>query len=509
MTSAASVQHRAVAEVLSAVDDEDDKKEKRSSQNVDVPRWMYVAFCAETCASVLLTATFNTFHVETFLTEYKLELSSYATGHAIYAAINTLNDIVGAAVLDSLSLTKGRAWLLQCGGLLWSLCFLLPWYPWPSYPAVHFVFSLSCYDTMYSFCAIAGGSLLTEMDITDSQRIHVLRVKSIFGMATTLLVTSLGQTLFPHKSAFRFFCAGLTLVSGVCFAVFYYAIERASPRRSLSRSAPSSIPTAGGAVPLKAVLGEFWHLSNFHAWLGMEMCLETQANFNRSYLRLFVTTFVPDPAIAPLFVSILPVAKQFIKIAAFSALDRLGVYEVYKISFRVKLAAAFVMLVLGGSSGASLPSWIVLAFIAVNTIVTDVPTGGFTVAMSNMHKEMSLRYFPIDLSLVRSPPFAERNIFLLPTGASRLNEMPPRIRGRPGPTRGRSRRCRECSWASMPCFANPWTRCCRFWQRNGFNWLPPTLANRTQPRAPRCFNSSWGHPLYSARFKFGAGVDMV
>ncbi|KAF0746518.1 hypothetical protein AaE_008095, partial [Aphanomyces astaci] len=169
-----TIQHRAGADadVPSAVDDEIDDKKDKAHERLDVSRWIYVAFCAETCASVMLAATFNTFHVETFLTDYKLDLSSYATGHVIYAVINTLNDIVGAVLLDSLALTRGRAWLLQCGGILWSLSFLLPWYPWPAYPAVHFVVSLSCYDTMYSFCAIAGGSLLTEMDISDSQRIH-------------------------------------------------------------------------------------------------------------------------------------------------------------------------------------------------------------------------------------------------------------------------------------------------------------------------------------------------
>ncbi|RHY85002.1 hypothetical protein DYB35_014028, partial [Aphanomyces astaci] len=239
-----TIQHRAGADadVPSAVDDEIDDKKDKAHERLDVSRWIYVAFCAETCASVMLAATFNTFHVETFLTDYKLDLSSYATGHVIYAVINTLNDIVGAVLLDSLALT------------------------------------------------------------------------------TVLQQPSLNPNLIMwHKSHFRIFCIGLAILSGLCFGVFYYAYRRAYVRRRHSAPSNQLPPTF-----VKNFMGEFSRLSNFHAWLGMEMCLETQSNFNRTYLRLFVTTFIKNETTAATFVSVLPVLKQMIKLAAFSALDYLG-----------------------------------------------------------------------------------------------------------------------------------------------------------------------------------------
>jgi len=160
------------------IEDEEVEMKKRHKHGRSLAWSLYWAFAAEACAAVILTAIFNTFHVEVFLTEYKLSLSVYASGHAIYAVINTLNDIVGAYMLDVLAFQnatkgRGRAWLLKWGGQLWAVAFLMPWFRWKSYPALHFVVSLSCYDTMYSFCAIAGGSLLTEMDLTDTERIQV------------------------------------------------------------------------------------------------------------------------------------------------------------------------------------------------------------------------------------------------------------------------------------------------------------------------------------------------
>ncbi|KAH9119475.1 hypothetical protein LEN26_011634 [Aphanomyces euteiches] len=372
--------------VLTSADsssDVDDTK-KQDHPQAQVSSWIYVAFCAEACASVMLTVTFNTFHVETFLSDYKLDLTAYATGHAIYAVINTLNDILGAVILDYLALAKGRAWLLQCGGLLWAVSFLLPWFPWPSYPAIHFVFSLSCYDTMFSFCAIAGGSLLTEMDISDSTRIHVLRVKTIAGMSVGFIVTTLGQAWFPNKPLFRFFCIGIALLSACCFLVFYQCVSR------LQRRQPSVKQLSSPSFSLKTVLSDFWKLSNFHAWLGMEMCLETQTNFNRSYVRLFVTHFAPS---ATWLVSVLPLAKQAAKFAAFSAFDRVGVYQVYRWSFLVKMSAAVFVLACCRGDYAAAPAWLIVAFLALNCIATELPTGGFTVAMSHMNKELTLQRY--------------------------------------------------------------------------------------------------------------------
>ncbi|RHX99317.1 hypothetical protein DYB36_013878, partial [Aphanomyces astaci] len=244
-----TIQHRAGADadVPSAVDDEIDDKKDKAHERLDVSRWIYVAFCAETCASVMLAATFNTFHVETFLTDYKLDLSSYATGHVIYAVINTLNDIVGAVLLDSLALTT------------------VPQQP-----------SLNPNLIVHSLGTSVAASMRRD------------------SMESELLVAVVPLASVPGCA----FCRELVLL-----------------RHHLP-------PTF-----VKNFMGEFSRLSNFHAWLGMEMCLETQSNFNRTYLRLFVTTFIKNEATAATFVSVLPVLKQMIKLAAFSALDYLGVYE--------------------------------------------------------------------------------------------------------------------------------------------------------------------------------------
>ncbi|RHY20604.1 hypothetical protein DYB25_014102, partial [Aphanomyces astaci] len=289
-----TIQHRAGADadVPSAVDDEIDDKKDKAHERLDVSRWIYVAFCAETCASVMLAATFNTFHVETFLTDYKLDLSSYATGHVIYAVINTLNDIVGAVLLDSLALTT------------------VPQQP-----------SLNPNLIVHSLGTSVAASM--RRDSMESELlVAVVPLASVPGCAFCRELVLLRHHMW-HKSHFRMFCIGLAILSGLCFGVFYYAYRRAYVRRRHSAPSNELPPTF-----VKNFMGEFSRLSNFHAWLGMEMCLETQSNFNRTYLRLFVTTFIKNQATAATFVSVLPVLKQMIKLAAFSALDYLGVYEV-------------------------------------------------------------------------------------------------------------------------------------------------------------------------------------
>ncbi|OQS02038.1 hypothetical protein THRCLA_05558 [Thraustotheca clavata] len=379
---------------------ENDKKRK-------VPRGVYFAFAAEVSAAVVLTATFNTFHVETFLNEYKLDLAAYASGHVIYAIVNTLNDLLGAYFVDAWAPIKGRAWLLSFGGAVWTVMFLLPWFPWKSYPAFHFVFSLSCYDTLYSFCAIAGGSLLTEMNISDSQRIQILRVKSIVGMTVAFVTTQLGQYFFASKGTFRIYCVVLAMIALGFYGLFYYLLTHEKTHKLMPRPMKTT-STPQTSTPLmttvKQILSDFYHLKNFRYWLGMEMCLETQCNFNRHYLRIFLVHFSAGMWSLTTLASIisgLPLAMQIIRFGMYSVMDHIGVYHLYQYSFFAKLvASSMTACYVYGTSTSTGP--ILVFFFIFNMIVTELPTGGFPIAMGNMHKELSLRRLQTGRGIITS-----------------------------------------------------------------------------------------------------------
>ena len=71
-----------------------------------------------------LTTAFSLFHVDLFLTAYELPLASYAVGNAIYAFINTANDVGGAWLVDSLGQKTDRSRILSITGILFAFCFL-------------------------------------------------------------------------------------------------------------------------------------------------------------------------------------------------------------------------------------------------------------------------------------------------------------------------------------------------------------------------------------------------
>ncbi|KDO34691.1 hypothetical protein SPRG_00755 [Saprolegnia parasitica CBS 223.65] len=282
---------------------------------------------------------------------------------------------------------------MLCGGCVWSIMFLLPWFPWRAHPALHFVVSLSCYDTLYSFCAIAGGSLLTEMHVSDRQRIQILRVKTVVGMAAAFVVMQLGQYYFADKTAFRAYCVALTSLAAALYAVFYSLLQTRSASNLIARPrATSSTPSSLSVASITVLLKDFYHLRNFRYWLGMEMCLETQSNFNRHYLRIFLVHFAAglwSPTTIASVIAGLPLLKQLIKLVVFSVMDRIGVYRLYHDSFVTKLVAA--VWTLSAVHTLPHPSAFLVAFLLLNMVVTELPTGGFPIAMSNMHKELSLR----------------------------------------------------------------------------------------------------------------------
>ena len=149
----------------------------------------------------LVADVFGMFYVDCFLRAYELPMRVFGVGSAIFAVINTANDVAGAYLLDWYAApsndnnnnnTKKREDLVGLSGCLFALSFLGPFFRWGPrsgqsvrngrsngetaagvfWDGLHFVGSLSIYDTMFSFNCILQGSIVSDNhSMTENQRI--------------------------------------------------------------------------------------------------------------------------------------------------------------------------------------------------------------------------------------------------------------------------------------------------------------------------------------------------
>jgi len=144
-------------------------------------------------AASLLTTLFGLFNVALFLQVVHLNPTYFYSGHVIYALWNAINDPAFGWLIDK---TQSRLSVIQYGGPLWCVCFLVTWFPW-SYDGeswlafAHFLFSMFCFDGFLTFVMIVKCALLADLCIRSTDRNELNNFSAWFSLAGSSLVSGI------------------------------------------------------------------------------------------------------------------------------------------------------------------------------------------------------------------------------------------------------------------------------------------------------------------------------
>jgi hypothetical protein len=172
-------------------------------------------------ASSMLTTIFGLFHVDVFLRAYELPLPVYSLGSFFVSMINTANDVAGAWLVDHVALTMPRSDLIGRTGCAFALLFLTPFFRWPTsasaaaavsastasnsndtaqslvWDGLHFVTTMSLYDTLSSFTTMLLGSVVTDNhSMTDSARVQFMASGKVVNLFASFAVARMGLAIF-------------------------------------------------------------------------------------------------------------------------------------------------------------------------------------------------------------------------------------------------------------------------------------------------------------------------
>ena len=368
------------------------------------------------------------FYVDCFLRAYKLPMRVFGIGSAIFAVIHTANDVAGAYFLDSYCSgsedKKKRDNLVGLSGCLFALSLLGPFFRWGPrskntnsnmstfWDGLHFVGSLSIYDTMFSFNCILQGSIVSDNhSMTENQRIAYFALRDMVGILAPLVVTKIGLSLFDVSNLknFRIYVVVLVLVSStlcvwaqslihqkndsesmrspsITKKLFPAFIRNRNPSSGYSKvnheaiqknSSPSNskVETADGideptldAIESSNNIGKlsFWKAlsdfaahPNFRYWIGMEMLMEGQNTFMGNFQKTFVDQLLrnesggsPDSgwsdAAFDWMLALIDPCTQIVGLLLFVPIKRYGYASLYKVVFVANIIMASALLLSNG-----------------------------------------------------------------------------------------------------------------------------------------------------------------
>lgn len=203
---------------------------------------MTVMVCATYGSIALFTSiihnVFLLYHVETFLSVYRIDKFSFWTGEIIFLLWNSLNDPLFAWLSDRGYLGKGgktttlhdvilkRIQALSRSGPLLAVSFLLIWFSW-AYPGVQFVVCLCLYDGFLTVVDLQHSALLADLAVSVHDRAKLNSYSSACSAVGAISVFL--SYLFWNRErfiSFQLFCSVLAAFSLVGYFLSTAGLKR-------------------------------------------------------------------------------------------------------------------------------------------------------------------------------------------------------------------------------------------------------------------------------------------
>ena len=174
----------------------------------------------------ILHNVFLLYHVETFVSIYKIDKFSFWIGEVIFLVWNSCNDPLFGWISDKQYLFQTtenhhvvlkRLTALTWNGPFLALAFSAIWISW-TYPAIQFVICLCVYDGFLTMVDLHHSALLADLAVSQDARTRLNFYCSLFSAFGSLSVF-LSYLLWNKDNliTFQMFCMGLAAVSVLGF----------------------------------------------------------------------------------------------------------------------------------------------------------------------------------------------------------------------------------------------------------------------------------------------------
>ncbi|KAK7008592.1 transmembrane protein 180, partial [Biomphalaria glabrata] len=351
---------------------------------------METAYGSLTLFTSILHNVFLLYHIDIFVSVYKIDKTSFWFGETLFLIWNSLNDPIFGWISDKkllgivsnnssvTNIVWSRLGALQLYGPLFSCAFVLFWVHW-AWPGLQFAVCLCLYDGFLTMIDLHHSALLADLSLSDSVRTKLNSRCSLFSAIGSISVFL--SYLVWNKidlTTFRIFCFVLATISFIGYLKMVKVLKKAYIKYSKDSQVQidlqeQSVTDSFSGQESKASILKFGRqlLShrNFLWFAFLNLVQVFHCHFNSNFFPLFLDTLLGDavsPTVASGLLSISFIAPHINNLYFLSLCKKYGVYSVIRCLFLIKLALAIVMYHVGPEH-----IWMLAFFIASNRVFTE------------------------------------------------------------------------------------------------------------------------------------------
>ncbi|XP_020788248.1 transmembrane protein 180-like isoform X1 [Boleophthalmus pectinirostris] len=358
------------------------------------------AYAMTTLGSCMINNIFSFYYVKLFLNKYKINERAFHQSQVVYMIWNAVNDPLFGYIQDNSSVpccSKRRLSILY-GAPLYSLAFLLAWFPWRSYnpgdwmSGVHLMVALCAFDALLTFVLLAQCALFAEISNHHQSRLRLVKysqVASLIGSSSILLSGVVSRNMEDFAS-FQTFTVVIAVLSCGCmlYTGFYcdscFDNKVTEPKDQVSHNISNSI---------SLMQSQIWQIltnRDFQLFVLMNFCQVFILAFFNNFTLIFTEHLIPPDVLPTLAKSVMYgagfICPQLLVLSCQSLLHSIGYYKIILITFYVEAGMGIAMLVLGPQH-----YYILALFLTINMIIIQAAFSLFGLPLadiidSDLHK---------------------------------------------------------------------------------------------------------------------------
>ncbi|KAM9391818.1 transmembrane protein 180-like isoform 2-T2 [Pholidichthys leucotaenia] len=250
------------------------------------------------------------------------------------------------------------------GAPLYSLAFLLAWFPWRSYTpgdwlsGLHLTVALCAFDGMLTFVLLAQCALFAELSGQHQNRLRLIKysqVASLIGSSSVLFCGVVSKNM-EDFTAFQSFTVIIAVLSCGCMVYTGFHSESHFSDKGSDSGIPESADQtahhlASSFSTLKTQTRQILTNRDFQLFVLMNFFQVFMVAFFNNFTMIFTEQLIPPDVLPSLAKSIMYgagfICPQLLVLSCQSLLHSLGYYKVILFTFFLEAGMAAIMLVLG------------------------------------------------------------------------------------------------------------------------------------------------------------------
>ncbi|XP_034023527.1 transmembrane protein 180-like [Thalassophryne amazonica] len=354
-----------------------------------------VAYSMTTLGATLINSVFSFYYVKLFVNKYEISEGAFHHSQVVYMVWNAVNDPLFGYLQDhsKLACCMKRRLSILYGAPLYSLTFLLPWFPWRSYSSgdwlsgVHLVVAQCAFDGMLTFVLLAQCALFAEMSAHHQSHLQLVKYQQVASLigSSSILFCGVVSNNMDNFAAFQAFTVVMALVSCGCMMYSGFHSEshfdnKGSEADELGCADSHSAFSFSG---LKVLLLQILTNRDFQMFVLMNFFQVFLLAFWTDFTIIFTDNLIPQQVLPPLARSIMYgtgfMCPQLLVLSCQGLLRRFGYYRVILWIFCVELGMAAFMLALGSGQ-----YHILALFLTLNMIIVHATFSVFNLPLADI-----------------------------------------------------------------------------------------------------------------------------